>query len=76
MNGLVDIGLLQTLLNAEATLSNLGDSDGLPRKQVSFQIEKLRDPVAPSCYGHDDCSTHILSMCPWRMTCGDTNDSV
>lgn len=32
-------------------------------------IEAKRGP-APICYGEDDCSTLILSMCPWRMTCG------
>ena len=70
---------VQVLLDAEAQISNFmynnpgmpGYFDGLlnTRAMLHKQIEMLRGP-APVCYGEDDCSTEILSRCPWRMTCG------
>lgn len=60
-----DVGLLQTLLNAEAVID-----DPRIRKQIVLQLEKLRGETPPTCFGDDDCSALILSMCPWRMTCG------
>lgn len=72
-NSTEPVSLIQTLLNAEATIANSKPDEyaNKVRKQIHIQIEALRDPMAPSCYGHDDCSTLILSLCPWRMTCGD-----
>ena len=71
--------VIQVLLDAEAGISNVITRNNLGgnaatelrtiRATLHRQIECLRDP-APSCYGHDDCSTAVLSMCPWRMTCG------
>jgi len=75
----MEITLIQTLLNAEACIGNMlpcvtNDVDrvvGLrARNQVIVYIEKLRGDTPPGCYGEDDCSTQVLSMCPWRMTCG------
>ncbi len=70
---------IQVLLDAEAGISNTISNHRILAKAVTElkivratlhrQIECLRDP-APPCYGEDDCSTNILSMCPWRMTCG------
>jgi hypothetical protein len=71
--------VIQVLLDAEAGISNAmygenisGDGVALLNTVIATlhrQIECLRGP-APSCYGEDDCSTMILSTCPWRMTCG------
>lgn len=65
------VSLIQTLLNAEATIANNNPDEYAKkvRKQIHIQIEALRGP-APVCYGEDDCSTLMLSLCPWRMTCG------
>lgn len=69
--------VIQTLLDAQAQLKNSLYMDEEDRKKqiidteamIVRQIEVLRGP-APECYGEDDCGTLILSMCPWRMTCG------
>lgn len=70
---------IQVLLDAEAGISNTISNYNIPNKAVTElktvratlhrQIECLRGP-APPCYGEDDCSTALLSTCPWRMTCG------
>ncbi len=64
--------VIQVLLDAEAQISNADKAGNLAetRKMLHRQIEVLRGP-APPCYGQDDCSTLILSTCPWRMKCGD-----
>lgn len=64
------ISLIQTLLNAEATIAN-HQSDPVVRGQLLDQIVELRGADPPHCHGHDDCSTNILSMCPWRTDCGE-----
>ena len=71
--------VIQVLLDAEAGISNAISRHNLGgvvstelktvRATLHRQIECLRGP-APDCYGEDDCSTAILSVCPWRMTCG------
>jgi hypothetical protein len=71
--------VIQVLLDAEAGISNAMYGENISGDGVAMlntviatlhrQIECLRGP-APSCYGEDDCSTMILSTCPWRMTCG------
>lgn len=71
--------VIQVLLGAEAGISNVMAQHSIQgdaatelttvRATIHRQIECLRGP-APDCYGEDDCSTNILSMCPWRMTCG------
>jgi hypothetical protein len=62
---------LQNLLDEEATLSNEGKGDSLERKQILMIIRLTRDEAnRPPCFGEDDCSTEILSRCPWRMDCG------
>ena len=69
--------LIQTFLDIEAMASNgqtmLHDDikQHLPeiRRIAVKQLEQIRQP-APACYGLDDCSTYVLSRCPWRMTCG------
>ena len=62
--------LLQTLLNAEATIANDVDVAHLVRQQLHYEIVQLRGSEPPPCHGEDDCSTNILSQCPWRIDCG------
>ena len=62
---------LQSLLNQEAQLSNDGKADSEERQQILTAIRLARDEsLRPPCFGEDDCSTEILSMCPWRIDCG------
>lgn len=56
---------IQELLDKEAKLSN-------ERYEVINQIKQLRGDTPPVCFGEDDCSTSILSRCPWRMDCGSS----
>ena len=71
--------VIQVLLDAEAQIANTMSSLPAPaaesltktRSMLHKQIEMIRDPNPPVCYGQDDCSTSILSRCPWRLTCGD-----
>lgn len=53
---------IQTLLDKEANLANR-------RSLVHKQIVVLRGEDPPVCWGIDDCSTNILSRCPWRIDC-------
>lgn len=53
---------IQTLLNKEASLANR-------RSLVHKQIAILRGEEPPVCWGNDDCSTNIMSQCPWRIDC-------
>jgi hypothetical protein len=62
---------IQDLLNQEATLANNGKQDSEERQSIHTLIRLKRPLPAPTCFGEDDCSTHILSMCPWRIDCGD-----
>jgi hypothetical protein len=61
---------LQDLLNEEARLSNDGKGDGKERMQLHTVIRLKRGSESPWCFGQDDCSTHTLSQCPWRIDCG------
>jgi len=62
---------IQELLNEEAKMSNKGMTKEHPfRKIILEEIRQLRGTEAPACFGEDDCSTTILSMCPFRMDCG------
>ena len=62
---------LQDLLNKEAKLSNTGKGDSEERKQIHTVIRlKRNEAQRPSCFGEDDCSTTMLSRCPWRIDCG------
>lgn len=69
---------LQTLLDIEAYSSNISFKTNGETKEYAIKIHQLvcsliedkRKPNPPVCYGQDDCSTNILSKCPWRMTCG------
>jgi hypothetical protein len=62
---------IQSLLNEEAKLSNKGmDKEHPFRKIILAEIRQLRGTEAPVCFGEDDCSTLILSQCPFRMDCG------
>lgn len=75
--------MLQMLLDAEAIIGNIlyrnspivgedvTDLTNL-RDRLHNCIVLNRNPVSPSCYGEDDCSTNQLSMCPWRMNCGSS----
>lgn len=62
---------LQDLLDQEAVLANTGLGDGEERAKIHTVIRLMRDAHAPYCFGHDDCSTRMLSECPWRMDCRD-----
>ena len=62
---------LQTLLNEEAMLSNTGRGDSKERAELHTIIRLTRSKLPqPHCFGEDDCSTSMLSQCPWRMDCG------
>lgn len=61
---------IQELLDQEAWLSNNGKGDSEERRKIHTMIRLQRQLPAPVCFGYDDCSTHILSRCPWRMDCG------
>jgi hypothetical protein len=57
---------IQRLLDEEANLKNSG-KDAV---HVEKLIRELRNPESPCCFGEDDCSSWMLSHCPWRMDCG------
>jgi len=61
---------LQDLLNKEAQLSNTGLGDSEERMKIHTMIRLKRGSESPWCFGQDDCSTHTLSQCPWRIDCG------
>ena len=62
---------LQDLLDQEANLANSGLGESEERKQLHTVIRLTRDErYRPHCFGEDDCSTNMLSRCPWRMDCG------
>ncbi len=62
---------IQEMLNKEATLSNKGQGDSQERQELLTMIRLKRDEqYRPVCFGLDDCSTQMLSTCPWRMDCG------
>ena len=54
---------LQELLDESARLGNA-------KYLVDEEIKKRRGNTPPPCWGEDDCSTEILSRCPWRIDCG------
>ena len=54
--------LIQELLNKEAGLSNR-------RYHILQQIKAARGTEPPVCWGNDDCSTTVMSQCPWRIDC-------
>ena len=60
---------MQDLLNQEATLCNTGHGKSEERQQVHTLI-RLKRTDRPPCFGEDDCSTLMLSTCPWRIDCG------
>lgn len=59
---------IQQLLDLEAQLANT-------RYDIHQLIKQHRGDTPPLCWGDDDCSTHILSMCPWRIDCDDPTKS-
>lgn len=62
---------LQDLLDKEANLSNSGKGDSAERQEILTMIRlKRNEAYRPVCFGEDDCSTNMLSRCPWRMDCG------
>lgn len=62
---------IQELLDKEAELSNTGYGDSNERKEIHKTIRIMRKGRhQPLCFGQDDCSTMMLSVCPWRMDCG------
>lgn len=62
---------IQDLLNQEANLSNAGQGNSDERMRIHTLIRLKRDEqYRPPCFGEDDCSTLMLSTCPWRIDCG------
>jgi hypothetical protein len=61
---------LQDLLDQEAQLSNAGKGKSEERQKILTLIRLKRKAPPPVCFGEDDCSSNILSVCPWRMDCG------
>jgi hypothetical protein len=61
---------LQDLLNEEAKLCNTGFGDSEERRRIHTVI-RLKRTHQPGCFGEDDCSTQMLSTCPWRIDCGN-----
>lgn len=59
---------IQELLDKEANLGNR-------RILIHKQIKTARNPEPPICWGIDDCSTNILSKCPWRIDC-DSHEAI
>ena len=53
---------IQELLDKEANLGNR-------RIMIHKQIKAERGDTPPTCWGIDDCSTQIMSACPWRIDC-------
>jgi hypothetical protein len=53
---------IQALLDDEAGLAN-------KRYEIHQLIVQERGAIPPRCWGMDDCSTHMMSMCPWRIDC-------
>lgn len=53
---------IQALLDKEANLANR-------RYHIIKQIKSMRGDAPPRCWGIDDCSTQIMSTCPWRVDC-------
>ena len=60
---------IQILLDKEANLSNR-------RYHILQQIKAQRGTEPPHCSGLDDCSTNVLSQCPWRIDCGEHESQV
>lgn len=56
------MSIIQELLDKEAKLSNR-------RYYILKQIKAMRGEDPPHCWGLDDCSTQVLSTCPWRNDC-------
>jgi hypothetical protein len=60
---------IQELLDQEATLSNKGgNSEEVKKIHTIIRLKRIAPP--PVCFGEDDCSTMMLSRCPWRIDCG------
>jgi hypothetical protein len=59
---------IQELLDKEANLANR-------RYLILKQIKAARGEETPQCWGMDDCSTQIMSTCPWRIDC-DSHEAV
>jgi len=60
----VGVDTLQDLLDQEADLAN-------KLYAIHQRIKQLRGTTPPPCHGDDDCSTLMLSTCPWRIDCGE-----
>ncbi len=60
---------MQVMLDEQARLSNENKKETPEYIAVIQFIKDKRMQPAPRCWGEDDCSTHILSMCPWRIDC-------
>lgn len=61
---------IQDLLDQEANIANSGGEHSEARVIIHDKIRVMRGTEHPVCFGDDDCSTNILSKCPWRMDCG------
>lgn len=61
---------IQSMLDREAAICNLGSPDSEERQKLLTIIRLKRSSPPPVCFGEDDCSTSMLSRCPWRIDCG------
>lgn len=58
---------LQEMLDRECDLAYSGYKDCKERLDLLNLIKEKRGSKYPSCFGQDDCSSKILSMCPSVM---------
>lgn len=66
---------IQELLDKEAKICNTLGADDPERLEIHKLIRVMRKSLhQPLCFGQDDCSTNLLSRCPWRMDCGTSLD--
>ena len=61
---------IQELLDREAALGNEGKGNSEECMKIHTLIRLKRIAPPPVCFGDDDCSTMMLSRCPWRIDCG------
>lgn len=63
--------LIQKLLNEEAILGYRGNKKTMDERKAIHVLIKLARDNPPPCWGQDDCSSHELASCPWRIDCWD-----
>lgn len=63
---------IQRLLDESAKLQNEAYHNNTVAdvSELYNRIKELRGTTPMPCWGEDDCSTKMLSTCPWRIDCG------